>query len=53
MSAFDFPDSLVDQVKLLAKEMIKEDKALAYAQASLSATKVFFNHSRRSQEFTL
>lgn len=42
-SVFNFPSSLVDYVKLLAKEVVKKHKALAFTRASLSSTKAFYS----------
>lgn len=43
LSAFNLPNSLDDEVKLLAREMTKIYKSLAFAHASLSAIKIYLS----------
>lgn len=43
LSAFNFPHSLVDQVKLLTMEVAKKDKALASTLVTLNTTYLIYN----------
>lgn len=50
LSAFRLFGSLVDQVKLLAREVVKKDKFVPLVQASLSATKTSLSTSQDDLE---
>lgn len=41
LNALNLPWPLVDKVKFLVWEVVKKDKALAFAQVTLSVTKAF------------